>query len=154
MLLHLKTCPAGPDFQCPSRFHGCLQTRKLLAHYKRCSEIRKRQSQPNYAIKNPTQTKHACLVCSLVAREARNDLWDRNNRSENETSPTSAAEPPNGIISSFSLPNPQGPIRSRVVEMQNGACQEATQLMPPPPPRQVPVNGLHKSTFPVKALHN
>jgi len=75
MYLHHKTCPARLLEPCPTQHKGCQDSRKLLAHYRRCRDIRARQSQ------NPTATnksqQHVCLVCSLVARHAKFTL-DRN----------------------------------------------------------------------------
>lgn len=71
--LHLKTCPVGNEFPCPSRTNGCLQARKLLAHYRRCRSIRARQMGQGASGKGP----HVCLICSMVARQARS-LLDSN----------------------------------------------------------------------------
>ena len=68
MYLHHKTCPAKGVEPCPSKHKGCQDARKLLAHYRRCREIRARQSQMPHG-KNRQQ--HVCLVCSLVARHAK-----------------------------------------------------------------------------------
>lgn len=71
--LHLKTCPAGGDFPCPTRYTGCLQARKLLAHYRQCRKIRARQATQAPSVKG----QHVCLICSMVARQARS-LLDNN----------------------------------------------------------------------------
>jgi hypothetical protein len=67
MYLHLKTCQAVLLELCPSQHQGCQDARKLLAHYRRCRDIRARQAQ------NPSARlqHHVCLVCSLVARHAK-----------------------------------------------------------------------------------
>ena len=67
MYLHLKTCSAVLLEPCPSQHPGCQDARKLLAHYRRCRDIRARQAQ------NPStrSQQHVCLVCSLVARHAK-----------------------------------------------------------------------------------
>jgi hypothetical protein len=67
MYLHLKTCSAVLLEPCPSQHQGCQDARKLLAHYRRCRDIRARQAQ------NPAgrSQHHVCLVCSLVARHAK-----------------------------------------------------------------------------------
>lgn len=67
MYLHLKTCSAVLLEPCPSQHQGCQDARKLLAHYRRCRDIRARQAQ------NPSarSQQHVCLVCSLVARHAK-----------------------------------------------------------------------------------
>jgi hypothetical protein len=67
MYLHLKTCSAALLEPCPSQYQGCQDARTLLAHYRRCRDIRARQAQ------NPVARlqHHVCLVCSLAARHAR-----------------------------------------------------------------------------------
>mmetsp|Transcript_10400 Transcript_10400/g.10051 ORF Transcript_10400/g.10051 Transcript_10400/m.10051 type:complete len:385 (+) Transcript_10400:224-1378(+) len=75
MYLHHKTCPALLLEPCPTQQKGCQDARKLLAHYRRCRDIRARQSQNPSATNKPQQ--HVCLVCSLVARHAKFTL-DRN----------------------------------------------------------------------------
>lgn len=67
MYLHLKTCSAELLEPCPSSHPGCQDARKLLAHYRRCRDIRARQAQ-NPSIRSQ---QHVCLVCSLVARHAK-----------------------------------------------------------------------------------
>jgi len=77
LLLHIKTCPAGPGFSCPVR--GCDSARKLLAHYRRCRDIRARQA-AGRCLKPPgQQQQHVCLVCSLMARHAKT-LLDGSNK--------------------------------------------------------------------------
>jgi hypothetical protein len=68
MYLHLKTCSAGDLELCPTGHKGCQDARKLLAHYRRCRDIRARQAHLP-ASARPQQ--HVCLVCSLVARHAK-----------------------------------------------------------------------------------
>ena len=68
MYLHHKTCSAKLTEPCPTQHKGCQDARKLLAHYRRCRDIRLRQSQTQNG-KNRQQ--HVCLVCSLVARHAK-----------------------------------------------------------------------------------
>lgn len=80
----MKTCSAGHDFPCPSRYEGCLQARKLLAHYRRCRNIRARQ------VGAPApKGQHVCLICSMVARQARS-LLDSNLQSSSKSSPVVA----------------------------------------------------------------
>ena len=67
--LHMKICAAGPGASCPTGHKGCNDSRKLLAHYRKCREIRARQ-----AGQHPRIQQHACLVCTLVARQARSML--------------------------------------------------------------------------------
>jgi hypothetical protein len=113
VLLHLKVCPSGSNAcACTLNYNGCQQSRKLLAHYKKCREIRAKQAGMGRRAKNH---QHVCLVCSLVARHARNVL-------EGSSSRKSTAK--KQVIASFTLPEPGPDVRS-----VNG-------FMPPPPPRQ------------------
>ena len=59
----MLACPAGPSGAgpCPARHRGCHEARRLLAHYRRCQDLRRRGSPHG----------RACLVCSLVARHAK-----------------------------------------------------------------------------------
>lgn len=71
MYLHHKTCSSELVEPCPTQHKGCQDARKLLAHYRRCRDIRARQSQnPN----GKNRQQHVCLVCSLVARHAKFSL--------------------------------------------------------------------------------
>lgn len=65
MYLHLKTCTAGSGASCPTKYKGCEDARKLLAHYRRCRDTRARQAT------NPKAQQHVCLVCTLVARQVK-----------------------------------------------------------------------------------
>ena len=94
MYLHLKTCSAVLLEPCPSSHPGCQDARKLLAHYRRCRDIRARQAQ-NPASKS--QHQHVCLVCSLVARHAKFSL-DR-------TIPGCRTNGPKGGTSSHYIPS-------------------------------------------------
>ena len=67
-------------------YHGCEQSRKLLAHYRRCRTLRSRLATGSHSNANNNNTKpqftsanlsHHCLVCSLVARQARTMLEQR-----------------------------------------------------------------------------
>ena len=88
--LHVKTCPAGAssllELDCPTGYRGCDQGRKLLAHYRRCRSIRARQAGLRNGggggiggvcgltlpagLGGGLDQQH-CLICSLVARQAR-----------------------------------------------------------------------------------
>lgn len=70
LLEHVQSCPVStnPTSPCPTSCKGCNETRKLLAHYHKCKEIRSNQS--NTQSKHPQQS--SCLVCSLMARYAKN----------------------------------------------------------------------------------
>jgi hypothetical protein len=67
-------------------YHGCEQSRKLLAHYRRCRTLRSRLAtngsnlnaqQSTASTSASTALSHHCLVCSLVARQARTMLEHR-----------------------------------------------------------------------------
>lgn len=118
MLLHLKTCPAVNGSECPVHFNGCHQARKLLAHHKRCRELRAKQAGMR---RGPQpQQQHVCLVCSLVARHARNLLegksraaWGPNTRKQaiasftlKQTGPDSTLMVPRGLNPGLSMPPP------------------------------------------------
>lgn len=68
--LHLKTCPANcaasKNETCHSNYNGCEQARQLLNHYRRCRGERARQVCRK-------EGQH-CLICSLVARQAKSML--------------------------------------------------------------------------------
>jgi hypothetical protein len=115
VLLHLKTCPAGNNgFSCPSDYNGCHQSRKLLAHYQKCREVRAKQA----GMGRRTQTvHHVCLVCSLVARHAKSVLEGSSRKSNSKKQ----------VIASFTLAEPGPPVICR---------QTSGATMPPPPPRQ------------------
>lgn len=90
LLGHIKSCPAAFDvLPCPNNVQGCQTIRKLVQHYKTCrhstytnglsahTTIRTNRSSPTSTAANSNVSKrkqHQCLVCSLVARHARNAL--------------------------------------------------------------------------------
>lgn len=134
LLLHVKTCTASSDYDCPQKYHGCLQAKKLLAHYRRCREMRLRQSRQNLEKRGVRYQQHPCLVCTLVARHARN------------------------VIEGGKAPVPSIPTAPKTVlrgvMTTRTACQECvdsgneidkksklSQLMPPPPPRSPHTSG-------------
>jgi hypothetical protein len=51
---------------------GCTEARKLLTHYRRCREIRALKRTSYHSSSHASQ--HSCLICSLLARHARNVL--------------------------------------------------------------------------------
>lgn len=133
LLLHLKMCPAGNSFDCPTKHRGCEQGRKLLAHYKRCKSIRAKQLAQSNMRRDAVQ-QHVCLVCSLVARQARSVLDIKPPSRSNSTSSGSVASASSSatvrkmasrrVVSSFMLDS-----SNRVVQMPS------PKMMPPPPPR-------------------
>jgi len=68
LLSHVKTCPAGPGFDCPQCVNGCSQARKLLTHYRHCRDMRNRRVNNANNGRSVKTTGHACLICTLAAR--------------------------------------------------------------------------------------
>lgn len=132
--LHLKTCKTtGPEFECPTRHNGCQQARKLLAHYRRCRSIRARQAgqPPGGGGKRDSNAQQACLVCSLVARQARTMLLEgvntqklSANGSNKMPAPLKASAGTRKAVSSFLLATDVGIVDPAVASS-----------MPPPPRR-------------------
>jgi hypothetical protein len=124
LLLHVKYCPSNSDHTtCPEQIQGCTQARKLLAHYRRCREIRslKRTSYHtnhstlslNSALSSSSHSP--CLICSLLARHARNVM---ESTSAASTLASIGSSPPPTVTSSC-LP----------------ITLTSSRSMPPPPPR-------------------
>lgn len=121
VLLHLKTCSAETCAEvCPSNYNGCYQARKLLSHYQKCRERRAKQAGMG---RRRRDQHYVCLVCSLVARHARNVL----------EIPSRKISGKKQIITSFTLATPD--INSRHIN------RELQFSMPPPPPRQRIIQG-------------
>lgn len=123
ILLHIKTCPAENCSDCPLRYKGCQESRKLLAHYRKCRDIRARQ-----AGGSRRSQQHVCLVCSLVARQARNVLDGARSPSVARKAASGSRKP----MAVYSLK--QAPQDSKLVVPR----LDPTGLkpdMPPPPPR-------------------
>lgn len=148
--LHLKTCTAHGNNPCPTNRRGCQDARKLLAHYRRCRELRSRQTSSGL------RTQHVCLVCSLVARQARGSLEKSRSSSPKSRklckrfipaislSTDKPVEAPVQRTNAF----PAIPTASMDPSPQNGAFLDmppprsekrnvaiGAQKMPPPPPR-------------------
>ena len=129
-------------FGCPTNHRGCDQGRKLLAHYKRCKSIRAKQVGQSSFRRDGAQ-QHVCLVCNLMARQARSVLERRpkptvtnghNPSPSPAASATSTAVRKTGsrrIISSFMLDS-----SNRVVQIPTHALMPPPKMMPPPPPRR------------------
>jgi hypothetical protein len=151
--LHLKTCtsalaPCAEGAGCPTGYNGCEQSRKLLAHYRRCRSIRARQA--GQLAGRRESSGHHCLVCSLVARQARTIL-DRPSISPKNKANSRRAAPSRSVISSFMINSNENDIPSN-------------NMAPPPPRRRLlsPVkvadasaasSSLDHSTNPVSAVH-
>lgn len=186
--LHLKTCPAGSNTgDCPMDYHGCDQSRKLLAHYRRCRTLRARQhanGNGNNSSSTTTSTAsggnngmsgnginnnngsssssssssgHHCLVCSLMARQARTVLEHTSSSKSSSSLSTSgpntksihplkknafAVSAPRKM--SYSLPSDvmsEAATRREKMNHTNAAAATTTTtttgaMMPPPPPRR------------------
>jgi len=140
LLVHVKTCPAGPNFPCPSCTKGCNETRKLLAHYRRCKDLRLKQVGLGRRT-NGMQPDQSCLVCSLMARYAKNaaDRHRPPGRSNNAASlladalsSTSGAKfnVEKGLATNFPTQEARNGVRK-----PSFVRTPSAQLMPPPPPR-------------------
>jgi hypothetical protein len=149
--LHLKTCTAAAGSECPSGRKGCVDSRKLLAHSRRCRDIRARQTAGQLRAQ-----QHVCLVCSLVARYAKGgcDL-DRSvsprSRSGSKHPAPSASLNVGGNIRMQTQPKLCAAIRRRsttpprgndsyavdssVTDLLGGDMESTPKKMPPPPPR-------------------
>ena len=128
-------CPAGPDFPCPSRCKGCNETRKLLAHYRRCKDLRTKQvGLGRRSQLQPDQG--SCLVCSLVARYARGMLDRTSNIG-------TSSQVKSNIVASLLSSSLDGKfnVERDLVNFANQARitpierTSSMTLMPPPPPR-------------------
>mmetsp|Transcript_18871 Transcript_18871/g.30996 ORF Transcript_18871/g.30996 Transcript_18871/m.30996 type:complete len:418 (+) Transcript_18871:263-1516(+) len=155
LLVHVKTCPAGPNFPCPSCTKGCNETRKLLAHYRRCKDLRLKQVGLGRRA-NGTQPDQSCLVCSLMARYAKN-VADRHRspgRSNNPASLLADALASTSGSSSCAKFNVEKGFASNfpTQEARNGVRKPgfvrtpSAQLMPPPPPRHSAVSSSNPGT--------
>lgn len=115
-------------------YHGCDQSRKLLAHYRRCRSIRARQVQARSA--SLTEVHH-CLVCSLVARQARTML-DRKGSAQGSSSSNSSKVPscikrPN--TSSRKIAPSSYVLSAAGTDLLVPERRASMAKMPPPPPR-------------------
>lgn len=67
----MRSCASSPGFGCPDGVRGCDDAKKLLAHYRRCREIRARRSVGKHLDRHGVVRKeHNCLVCTFLARHA------------------------------------------------------------------------------------
>lgn len=139
LLIHVKTCPAGPGVPCPTRCKGCNETRKLLAHYRRCKDMRAKKRRSGSQSQQPDQS---CLVCSLMARYAKGMLDRTNKRSSSPKNTTTAVAM--SLSSSFDgrfkldrgsakCDKIQARVKSSLSPIKNRT--PSMTLMPPPPPR-------------------
>lgn len=133
LLLHVKTCPAGPGFDCPEGFNGCLQAKKLLMHYRRCRDVRARQARQPPTKRLLRQQQHSCLVCSLMARHAKTVL-DSSGKSASSSNCFSALDTE---VKRTHNPAPRQHLKKDVDTILAPSVIRSTsmQSMPPPPPR-------------------
>lgn len=141
LLVHVKTCPAGPDFPCPTQCRGCNETRKLLAHYRRCKDIRIKQV--GLGRRSGLQPDQSCLVCSLMSRYAKS-MMDRTKASSQGKSNVASLLSAASFLSSSaegkfsverSLANFTEQSRLSPTLKHPAKRSLSMTLMPPPPPR-------------------
>jgi hypothetical protein len=124
--LHLKTCPANCSVNkseaCPSHCNGCEQARQLLNHYRRCRGERARQGCRK-------ESQH-CLICSLVARQAKSMLGKDKMGQSSSSSRSSSSSSSSSMISVFNKDMTLGD-----AAMMSGPSP-SLHNMPPPPPRR------------------
>lgn len=141
--LHLKTCAVGNGVaSCPTNYHGCEQARKLLAHYRRCRMLRSRQAGQLSASSRREPVQQHCLVCSLVARQARSMLEHR------PTAPKATAVPAVSVTASATSTLRKPSYRDKKSSITSFMLNDTKALlvaprkcvetkMPPPPPRRL-----------------
>ena len=148
-MLHIKRCPTGVGFECPERYNGCLQARKLLAHYRKCREIRSRQIG-----RGTRHQQHPCLLCTLVARHVKNVLEGgpspvavneaalsrkASSKVHRAVSPRHCTSTSNGSISpiqKFSISDLSKKGKSK---SENELTRMSSSELMPPPPRRPPL---------------
>ncbi|GAX22916.1 hypothetical protein FisN_24Lh202 [Fistulifera solaris] len=123
--LHLKTCPSNCSVNkseaCPTRCNGCEQARQLLNHYRRCRGERARQGCRK-------ESQH-CLICSLVARQAKSMLG-KDKMGQSSSSSRFSSSSSSSMISVFNKDIILGD-----AAMMSGPSP-SLHTMPPPPPRR------------------
>lgn len=125
LLVHVKTCQAGPNVPCPTQCKGCNETRKLLAHYRRCKDMRMKQV--GLGRRSGLQPDQSCLVCSLMARYAKSMM----DRTKHGSSPGK-----NHVSSLLSTSSMDGKFNVEKGLTANFPRRTPSMaLMPPPPPR-------------------
>lgn len=137
-----KTCNSESSAVCPIAYKGCVDARKLLLHYRRCRDIRSRQ-----AANQVKTNQHVCLVCSLVARNAKGN-FDRSRSTSPKSSKARKHLIPLKKLSSDQMSSPsrhslhQLRARPRSVSMpaeendlSKSLLMSSPRMMPPPPPR-------------------
>jgi len=138
-------CPAGEGFPCPTGHRGCDQARKLLGHYRRCRKSRARQAGQHPSRRDASQQNSTtCLVCSLVARQARSLLETRSSSSLNCSTKSASSQTRSSLSTCSSASSSGTKSRSSVsptpVKKASGRRIVASFMldgdnvvMPPPP---------------------
>jgi hypothetical protein len=127
LLQHVQTCPSAsnPSAPCPTAYKGCNESRKLLAHYQKCKELRTQQT----LMGKHCPPKGSCLVCSLMARYAKNKDASLN-AAATLTSMSMRQPPVRQRPRSESCPEPKGVERkSRTVKF--ASCLRTTRYYHP-----------------------
>ena len=171
LLVHVRSCPAssgGGCGPCPSAVKGCSETRKLLAHYRKCKDARTRSVGSGAGRRGGQGAAENCLVCTLMARYAKNQL----DRMQSSSSTGTCVRVPHGtgpgerrrlggggggdglalLSSSIDGVSARYSVEPGLVGGEGGGRQpvssalrhhrtDSASLMPPPPPRPVPVPG-------------
>ncbi|CAJ1914436.1 unnamed protein product [Cylindrotheca closterium] len=146
MYLHLKTCGAEGISCCSTEYKGCVDARKLLLHYRRCRDIRSRK-----ASGQGSSEPHFCLVCSLVARNAKSKGRSLSPNSTNAPKQPRKQLMPSAGVRCTPVSQPQKQqlykqelrVRPRSFSFSDigrssikpTVPRELVKTMPPPPPR-------------------
>lgn len=135
-------------------YHGCDQSRKLLAHYRRCRSLRARQAGNVVGKQQHPSLSHHCLVCSLVARQARTMLERSSPPSMSgsvfKSSTTSVKK--GSLTSSLASRKVSYVLSAGEADVLNGVSgtsnrnghPNSAMKMPPPPPRTFMSNSAAK----------
>ena len=149
LLVHVRSCPSGPGCaSCPSAVKGCSETRKLLAHYRKCKDARTRSVGSGAGRRGGAGTAENCLVCSLMARYAKNQLDRMQSSSLGGTCVRISGSSSRDGLALLSSSIDRYSVEPGLVDGSAGQQEQpvssalrSTGLMPPPPPRSVPVPG-------------
>lgn len=129
----MKSCTARNCEKCPQNYNGCLQSRKLLTHYRRCKETRSKQV--GRIQSNP------CLLCALVARHAKTAYENGKNKSPPYCVSIKAKSATKlRTKSTAQLIKPmvsENKLEKKALQNQKNEFKRfsSTELMPPPPQR-------------------
>mmetsp|Transcript_15695 Transcript_15695/g.19138 ORF Transcript_15695/g.19138 Transcript_15695/m.19138 type:complete len:334 (-) Transcript_15695:104-1105(-) len=133
LLNHIKTCPGSQSSSacCPTKYQGCQDARKLLAHYRHCREkARQQRIQSRLKQSKPTKQTHFCLICTLLARHDKDVIEQiHSSRCYRVPTTTSASFPP-----SIEEKKTQSLYGNKTVKFDLNS-ESQVMSMPPPPPR-------------------